>query len=212
MRVWWRKNIAFATLFLTIGSFLVGNAAGQPSDVEELPLVMTLAELEEEIVRREDDLRRYRERLEDLEARNDSIRRHLEAREAELQGEEARLRSKIVTLCRMSRGGYLQMLRGARTWAEMARRAQIARTVVDRDVEEIRSHQQQVDELRSQRQQLVQRLEVQRQLQARIERYRQELANERSRRLRAARFGSLPTTSVASPSDELDDEPMSLEL
>lgn len=212
MSSWSRKLLFLGAILLLSGLSVVEPATGQISNVEETPLVMTLDELEEEIVRREDDLRRYRERLAELEVENSKVGANLEAREDRLRGQEDRLRGKIVTLCRMSRGGYIQLLRGARTWAEIARRSQIARAVVDQDIEEIREHQLQVEELREQRARLLRRVEVQRQLQARIARYRRELEDERRRRLRAQRYGLPHTTPASGDFDDLDEQPTPLEL
>jgi len=156
-------------------------------------LGMTLQELEEEIARREDDIRRYAERLAQLEGQNDEVRLDLERREANARRHERGLRGRIVSLCRLSRGGYVALLLGAHTWTELLRRAELARTVVDRDVDALRAHTGELEQLRLQRRQLAEQLETQRALSDRISLYQQELEAERQRRLALENPPPLPT-------------------
>ena len=158
-------------------------AVGQTSDLDETPLAMTLSELREELSRREADLRRYRSRLEELERENDEVRAGLEQREADLRRQEHTVRARLVTLCRMSRGGYVQLLGGASSWVDLIRRAQLVRAVTEQDIEALRAHQRAVEELESQREQLSANVESQRRLSDRISQYQQELEAERQRRL-----------------------------
>lgn len=178
-------NRWFPTAALVMAALAVsGNdASGQPAELNETPLVMTLHELQEELDLREADLRRYNERLEALESQNAEVRGQILERETVLRRQEHAVRERIVTLCRLSRGGYAQLLGGARTLTDLMRLAQLARTVIDQDIEALRDHQGQVDELEDQRRQLSGRVESQRRLSERISQYQQELEAERQRRV-----------------------------
>ena len=70
----------------------VDTAQGQPTEFDDTSFPMTLDELENEIQRREEDLRRYGNRLERLESKNQEVRRELEHREAELRQREYQVR------------------------------------------------------------------------------------------------------------------------
>lgn len=178
-----------ATLLLAL--LVVSTAWGQSGELgdEQTLMVMSLEELEAEIARREADLARYTERLESLERQNEQVRQRLERRAEELRLRELTLRGRVVTLCRLSRGGFVQLLRGAPTVAALIRRAQIASTVVDRDIAVLEEHQRRVEELEQEQTQLDQRLAAQRDLQQRIARYRTELEAERQRRLERRSMG-----------------------
>ena len=175
------RLLLFTTIPLVL--LIVGTASGQPSELEDGPLVMSLAELEDEISRRQEDLRRHQERLSEIERENETVRRELDARASVLGNRETHVRERIVTLCRLSRGGYVQLLRGAETWTDLVRRAQLARAVMDDDITVLRAHQTEVEDLERQRRELDERLERQRDLNDRITRYRRELEEERQRRL-----------------------------
>lgn len=173
-----------APLLLTALVLAASTATGQPADtVDPGPIAMTLVELEEEIRRREHDLERYNEQLAELERENAELRRELDAHGADLARQERQVRARLVTLCRLSRGGYLQLLGGASSWADLFRRAQFARTLVDQEMEALNEHQRQVEALEERRGQLDQRLAAQRRLRERIAGYREELEAERERRL-----------------------------
>jgi peptidoglycan hydrolase CwlO-like protein len=161
---------------------------------------MTLAELREEIARREADLRRYRVRLDELVRENESVRATLDEHEAALRRQEATVRARLVTLCRLSRGGYLQLIAGASSWVDLLRRAQIVRAVVERDIETLASHQRQVEALADQRRELTERIETQRSLSDRISQYQQDLEAERERRVAAESSASPPPFGL----DDLD--------
>lgn len=176
----WCPTAALVVAALTVSG---NDASGQSAGLSETPLVMTLNELQEELDMREADLLRYNERLEALESQNTEVRGQIRERETELRVQEYAVRERIVTLCRLSRGGYMQLLGGARSLSGLMRLAQLARAVVDQDIEALRVHQGQVDELEEQRQQLSNRVETQRRLSERIGQYQQELEAERQRRL-----------------------------
>jgi peptidoglycan hydrolase CwlO-like protein len=162
---------------------LTARATGQPAEVDPGPIAMTLPELEDELRRRQQDLDRYGERLDGLEQQNDEVRRELEARGEVLRRQESEVRARLITLCRLSRGGYLQMLGGSRSWADLFRRSQFARSLVDQELEALGAHQSEVEELDRRYRQLDRRLNEQRQLQERIVQYQRELEAERERRL-----------------------------
>ena len=61
-----RLTCCFAVALIT-GAIVASSATGQPAELDEAPMVMTLEELEGEIERREADLRRYSEQLQRLE-------------------------------------------------------------------------------------------------------------------------------------------------
>ena len=169
--------------FALVVVLVAGRAIGQPADPDPGPIAMTLAELEEELQRRQQDLARYNERLAELERQNAEVRQDLDESAAVLGRQEEQVRARLITLCRLSRSGYLQLLVGARSWADLFRRARFARTLMDQELEALHEHKHQVDELRLRRQQLDQRLVAQRELQERISRYQEELEAEWERRL-----------------------------
>lgn len=191
----------FPTALLLVVALAVSEnrASGQTTGGgEETTLVMTLTEIQEELSRREADLSRYNERLEELERQNNAVRQQIIERENELQQQESNVRERIVTLCRLSRGGFMQLLGGAQTLSDLMRLAQLARAVVDQDIEALTAHQTGMEELEAQRQQLSERVESQRRLRERISHYQQDLEAERQRRISfesAAYPQSLPVSS-----------------
>jgi septal ring factor EnvC (AmiA/AmiB activator) len=170
----------------------MGRAAGQESDAMSDSSAMTMSELEDEIARREEDLGRYGEQLTRLEQEVAAVRTELDAREVELAAREAHVRARVVTLCRLRRGGYLHLLRGARSWTDLVRRARYARAIADRDLAALAEHQRQVDELAARRAELAQRVSSVIGLRERIDLYRQELEAERDRRQVSSDPLSLP--------------------
>ena len=207
-----RLACCFAVALIT-GAIVAGSATGQPAELDEAPMVMTLEELEGEIERREADLRRYSEQLQRLERQIEALRTQLAEREAVLRRQERTARTRVVTLCRLSRGGYVQLLRGARNWTDLVRRAQIARVVMDQDVAALQEHQREVEELSQRRQQLTQRVDRQRELQERIARYQRELEAERARRLAQSRELQQPQSlPVGAQEDDITSLHLPLEL
>lgn len=178
-----RRLAAAAAACALLGLLWPAAARAQAGAGLDDALGMTLEELEEEIARREADLQRYSSRLAELEQQNEALRADLARREATASERERTLRTRIVGLCRLTRGGYVALLLGARTWTELLRRAELARSVVDRDVEALRAHRSELDQLRRQRQQLAEQLDAQRALADRISLYQQELEAERQRRV-----------------------------
>ncbi len=199
-------------LALIILALIASQAAGQQADIEPQPLAMTLPELEEELRRREEDLGRYSQRLSALESQNAEVRGELESREQVLRRQEAQVRARLVTLCRLSQGGYLQLLQDASSLADLFRRAQFARGLIDGDLDALREHQTEVDSINLRRRQLDRRLAAQRQLQERIEHYRLELETERERRVNQAAQGMNQPASFDPDRYALDDTPTTLGL
>jgi len=142
----------------------------------------TLAEIEEEIARRRADVSRYQERLAELARQNDEVRRDIEQKATVLHDRESIIKARIITLCRLGRGGYMQLLRGAESWSALFRRSQLVRSVIEGDLRVLREHQEQVEILERQRQALDQRIAAQQELTDRIALYQQELEAEVERR------------------------------
>jgi peptidoglycan hydrolase CwlO-like protein len=192
-----RRPVAPLALAVAICSILClfrpAAARAQTSSGLDDALGMTLEELEEEIARREADLQRYSSRLAELDQQNEALRADLEQREATARARERSLRTRIVGLCRLTRGGYVALLLGAHTWTDLLRRAELARSVVDRDVEALRAHRVELEQLRQQRRTLAEQLETQRTLADRISLYQQELEAERQRRVTLETPPPLPT-------------------
>lgn len=180
-----RRRVGPWTLALVAATCALAPAAARAQAGSGLDdaLGMTLEELEEEIARREADLLRYSGRLTELERQNDTLRADVDQREAAARVRERSLRTRIVGLCRLTRGGYVALLLGAHTWTDLLRRAELARTVVDRDVEALRAHRVELEELRDRRRHLAEQLETQRALADRISLYQRELEAERQRRV-----------------------------
>lgn len=180
------KRIVFlGTSVVSLGvlSLAMGTASGQTSNLDGEQLAMSLGELEEEISRRETDLRRYAEQLEELDRQNNEISRRLDQRARVLGEREGEVRGRIITLCRLSRGGVLQMLRGSRTLTDLIQRTRHARAVMDQDFGVLLRHQREVGQLEAERRELTVRIERQQELRRRIVEYQQELEGERQRRL-----------------------------
>ena len=129
-----------------------------------------------------------------------------------LRRQEAQVRARLVTLCRLSQGGYLQLLQDASSLADLFRRAQFARGLIDGDLDALREHQTEVDSINLRRRQLDRRLAAQRQLQERIEHYRLELETERERRVNQAAQGMNQPASFDPDRYALDDTPTTLGL
>ena len=127
-----RHRLHLAVVLVAL-ALAVAPAAGQEGLPGAAPAgsSMTLAELEAEIAEREVDLQRYGERLERLEAETTEVRAALETRVAELRQQEAHVRARIVTLCRLRQGGYLHLLRGAGSLSELVRRLRFLFAYVD---------------------------------------------------------------------------------
>ncbi len=205
-----RRCASPATLIVL--ALIAGQAAGQPADVDPEPLGMTLQELEEELRRRQEDLGRYSQRLSTLEQQNLEVRGELEGRETVLRRHESQVRARLVTLCRLSQGGYLQLLQDASSVADLFRRAQFARGLVSDDLGALREHQAEVDAITLRRRQLDRRLAAQRQLQERIEQYRLDLEAERERRVNQAARDHVGPSDFDPSRYTLDDTPTTLGL
>ncbi len=205
------RSLTRAAAVLAV-ALVVGDAAGQSGGLEETPLIMSLVELEDEISRREADLRRYGAQLELLESRNAELQHELERHEAELRVQESQARARIVTLCRLRHGGAVQLLRGARTWSDLIRRARVARFIADGDVTALRSHQGRVEALAERRRELESRLQSQRALRSRIATYQQELEVERHRRLRRQQEPDFPQSTFFHSTGEAATAPAPLGL
>ena len=178
-----RRGVLAAVL--CVMALAASHAGGQEVELPAVPPGMTLGELEDELRRREEDLARYQARLEDLESQNAAVGAELEARARELALHERQVRRQLVTLCRLSQGGYVLLLQDARSMADLFRRIQLARSLVDEDMEALRGHQRAVDALEVRRRELAGSLEAQRQLQEQVAQYRLELEAERERRVSA---------------------------
>jgi peptidoglycan hydrolase CwlO-like protein len=162
--------------------FCPGQARAQADGETSGLTYMTLREINEEIARREADLRRYQEQLAALERQNDTLRAELDEREQALANRQAQVRSFLRTLSQLTQGGYLQLLRGASNWIDLVRRIELTRDAVGRKLAALQQHQEQMAELQQRRSELADQLAQQQQLQERITKYREQLEFERDRR------------------------------
>jgi len=181
-------------VLLGLAGFSLDEASGQSGGASFDAATMTDEELEGEIQRRTGDLDRYTEHLGRLERTTREARGALDLRERELHVQQSEARRSVVTLCRLSRGGFVHLLSGAQSWTDLFRRAELARVLARRELGALRDYQSGVEELETRRNTVEQRLTAHRALRERTRTYRQALELERTRRASIA-------TTLPSPPD-----------
>jgi septal ring factor EnvC (AmiA/AmiB activator) len=196
-----RLGLAVLVLVVAAAGLATGQEAGAPVQ-QGLASEMTAGELQEELSRREEDLRRYTERLRHLEADAAVVQTELDARAAAVHEQEGLVRARLVTLCRLRQGGYLHLLRGARSVSDLMRRARYARAVAEHDLASLRDHQGRVADLERRRAELAAQRTAQRQLREQIAAYRDELARQSEQAAEAAEVEG--ASGWASPGTSFD--------
>ena len=177
------EGLSFWAGALVVASLLCPGQLWAQADGETSGLTyMTLREINEEIARREGDLRRYQEQLAALDRQNVALQAELEEREQALSSRQVQVRRFLRTLSQLTQGGYLQLLRGANNWIDLVRRIELTRDAVGRKLAVLHQHQEQMAALEQRRSELANQLAQQQQLQERITKYREQLEFERDRR------------------------------
>ncbi len=147
--------------------------------VETFPL----NEIEKEMQRREEDLRRYNARLERIKQEAEATRRDLAVREQEVRNAESNVRERLRSLCRLSRGGYLKLVRGARSLADLVISLRYVKARMNYDLQALQAHKDLLEEIEARRRKLAKQVAAQSRLSERIAAYRDELRAQRDLRL-----------------------------